>query len=745
MVVDNNQLTKFITKLSITLSIMIGFSLPVIASLLAYHDLDETLRFKAKLKANELTSLISTLPHTWMFAENRSHGLLKREPVILDTEQVKLYDAQKRLVTLAGQSPKGFLIHRSCPLYDIDTVVGEVVISASLSPLIFYTMKVSVLGLGLGGLILLIMQSIPVRHLKRIAEELYQEKEHAIITLDSIGDVVLRTDINGCIVFINTAGEKMLGLALYEIQGRVISDILHITDNTTGIPYASVLVNALASQKEVACEGRSTLHISKQHSIAVDERAAPIFDRTGKIVGGVLCLRDVSIARKNLERRSWEASHDTLTKILNRRAFEEHIDTALKQLPRHQNHHSLCFIDLDRFKIVNDSCGHAAGDELLIQLTQSIQSKIREEDVFARLGGDEFGLLLSGCDASTGKIIAENLIEEINQFQFIWDKQIFNIGLSIGLTVINDSSKSVRDVLGEADLACYRVKENGRNQVHLFLPSDVELALRRDQISWVGRITAALRDNRFVLYHQTYRTLSNNNQDRDLHLEVLIRMLDEDDNIVLPGFFLPTAERYDLVQDIDRWVINQVFSQFHTLSSIYAGHALMVNINLSGASINSNELFSFIKEKLLAFNIDPQTICFEITETAAVKDINASIRFINACNKIGIKLALDDFGTGTSSFEYLKNLPVDYLKIDGGFVRNIETNAVDREMVASINRIAHLMGKKTIAEFAESESIITILDEMKLDFAQGYATCPPRPLLKANKDLNTPQQQQDVS
>jgi len=281
--------------------------------------------------------------------------------------------------------------------------------------------------------------------------------------------------------------------------------------------------------------------------------------------------------------------------------------------------------------------------------------------------------------------------------------------------------------MSEADSACYWAKEHGRNQVCLFSANDIDLAIKRDQSSWVARIASALKQDRFVLYHQVYRTL-NKEMGARLHLEVLLRMIDDDGSIIAPNLFLRAAERYDLVQEIDRWVINKVFSGFHLLLEKHKDIDIMVNINLSGASINSQNLFAYIENKIVQFNIDPSSICFEITETVAVTNLNSAIDFINACKNIGIKFALDDFGTGSSSLGHLKNLPVDYLKIDGSFVLNIESNAVDKEMVQSINRIAHLLGKITVAEFAENEAIVEILADIGVDFAQGYGVCRPIPL-----------------
>lgn len=725
---DNNQITRFLTRLSIIISVLVGISLPMSYGLIAYHDLGKSLSFKAQIKADGQAELISTMPDTWMFAENRIQGLLKREPIVLDNELVQIFDASGMLITSAGEWVSHPFLERSYPLYDIGSIVGKVVVRASFISIMNNTMRMALLGFVLGFLVLIVMRLIPIRHLKRISSELYEEKERAFVTLDSINDVVLRTDQNARLRFINKAGEKMIGQSLQELKGKSISDILHIVDHPSGKPIVNSLVKALNSGIEVSCNRQSLLYVGDNIKIAVEERAAPIFNKNNKLLGAVLCLRDVTVARNTLERRSWEASHDLLTGIWNRRAFENSIDIAIKQVKNKNRDYVLCFMDLDRFKIVNDSCGHAAGDELLIKVTQLIQSKIRKNDILARLGGDEFGLLLEECDSTQGKVIANELINSVEGFQFYCDGNSYSVGVSIGLTTItSNSSLDINTLIGEADSACYWAKEHGRNQVCHFLASDMDLAAKRSQTGWVGRITSALKDNRFVLYHQKYRSLNHDTGVR-LHMEVLLRMIDEKGGIIEPELFLPAAERYDLIQEIDRWVIHKVFSAFHLLVSMNKGQSLMVNINLSGASINSGYLLKFIQQKVAEFGVDTESICFEVTETVAVKNLDAATEFINECKKMGIKFALDDFGTGSSSFAYLKNLPVDYLKIDGSFIQNLENNEVDREMVGAINRIGHLMGKVTVAEFAENDSVIAILDEMGVDFAQGYGVFLPRPL-----------------
>ncbi|WP_199711779.1 EAL domain-containing protein [Alginatibacterium sediminis] len=707
------------------LSLIVGLSLPIGYAFVAYNDLSGELNFKVKIKSNSQSELITTMPDTWMYAENRIQGILKREPIVLENEFLQVYDSQGDLITSSGHPVDSLKMIRSYPLYDIDSIVGRIDISKSLSQLIANTLMVGLFGLILGFMVMVVMRLLPIRQVRKISDQLFEEKDRAEITLHSISDAVIRCDLQTNILFANDAAETLLERPFEQMKGLPIADVLNLR-NKSGDRHPLVIDTVLATRAEASCEGQSFLDVNNK-VVAIEERAAPIFSHNQEMTGVVLCIRDVTIARNYLEQRSWEASHDSLTSLLNRRAFEQKVSKAIERSKQGKHRFVLCFMDLDRFKVVNDSCGHAAGDELLMQITQLMESQVREGDVLARLGGDEFGLLIDGCDTTQGELICNEIVDQISSFQFFWMKRVYTVGISIGLTNITRDTPDTSAVLSEADSACYWAKENGRNQVCVFLPSDTELAANRNQSHWVERIESALKDNRFVLYQQSYRSL-NGDQTERLHMEILLRMLDESHALILPQFFLPAAERYDLIQQIDRWVIDKVFADFQQLTDEYQDCSLMVSINLSGASINTGNLLPFIESKVAQYGVDPCSICFEVTETVAVKNLLAATVFINECKTIGFKFALDDFGTGVSSFEYLKKLPVDYLKIDGSFVQNIDTNQIDREMAATINRIAHLLGKLTVAEYAESEDIVDVLDTLGVDYAQGYGVCLPKPL-----------------
>jgi diguanylate cyclase (GGDEF)-like protein/PAS domain S-box-containing protein len=662
-----------------------------------------------------------------MFAENRIQGLISREPVPLDQEQVKVFDEKGALVVKNGEAPMAPALSKSYPLYDNERIVGQLEVSGSLRGLVYATVAAAVLGLLLGVLVFTVMRVVPLRALRRVTDALFDEKERAETTLKSISDAVITTDRLGHVQYLNPTAEHLLGTSLLAVKNRGLAEVVRLIDGATKEPIEDSLYRALSERRVVSCKGTSELCRPEGMRIAVEERSAPILDQEGMVAGGVMILRDVSVSREYNQRRSWEATHDLLTGLVNRREFENRLRSALTAVQASGPAHVVCYMDLDRFKVVNDSCGHAAGDELLIQITRLMQARIRDTDALARLGGDEFGVLLEGCDTRRAQLIAAEILAAVRDYQFAWKSKLFTVGISIGLTAITAEHMSVAEVLGEADSACYWAKEQGRNRVCVYLASDMDLVARRSETGWVARINAAFEEKRFVLYHQDYRALNSAGGGKD-HLEVLLRMIGEGGEIIAPGHFLPAAERYNLMPEIDRWVVHSLFSRYHELVAERGGTPLTCAINLSGASINSDGFLDFVRQQALRYELPPGSICFELTETVAVNNLQAAAEFIRECKAIGFQFALDDFGTGTSSFGYLKKLPVDYLKIDGGFVKDIEHDRVDQAMTETINRIGHIMGMRTIAEYAENEAIIDSLQAIGVDFAQGYGVCLPKPL-----------------
>ncbi len=415
------------------------------------------------------------------------------------------------------------------------------------------------------------------------------------------------------------------------------------------------------------------------------------------------------------------AYHDALTGLANRNEFEHRLKDAIKVSKLRHIQHGLMYLDLDQFKIINDTCGHVAGDELLRQLSELLTSQIRETDTLARLGGDEFGILLDNCPIETATTIAENILTKINDFVFQWQSKSMDITTSIGLVGINNKSRNVSQVLSSADIACYTAKDLGRNRLHIYKEDDKELLRRHGEMQWVSRIRSAITNNEFELYRQNMMVLSES-ETINPSFEFLIRLKDGDGEVIPPGAFIPAAERYNLMPDLDRWVINRAFQYLSdnyerivcSKSPVYAF------INLSGASLSDDKFFDYIRDKFKEYDLDKNLVCFEITETAAITNLQRAIEFIRGIKEQGCHFALDDFGSGLSSFTYLKNIPVDFLKIDGSFVRNMTYDEMDEAFVVAINQLGHVANLKTIAEFVENEQTLEMLKKIGVDYAQGY-------------------------
>ena len=443
---------------------------------------------------------------------------------------------------------------------------------------------------------------------------------------------------------------------------------------------------------------------------------------------------------------SWQATHDELTGLVNRTAFRERLTQAVNaakdEMPTAC---SLMFIDLDQFKIINDTCGHAAGDEMLRRIGPPIQDLLASNDIIARLGGDEFGILLPTTDMGRALVVAESIRAAVEQIDFAWGRRSFTVTASIGLVSDHAGAASAEELMSKADMACLMAKEKGRNRVHSHGKEDRELHGRILELNWVHRIQQALAEDRFCLYAQEIVALSET-RDEGIHLECLIRMRDESGNIVPPSSFLPAAERFGLIKLIDRWVVRRAFQ---TLSQHRAlGTAMPIaqcGINLSGATVGDDAFLGFLKGAFEEFRIPPGIVCFEVTETAAIVNLDAARSFITDLRALGCTFALDDFGSGMSSFNYLKELPVDYLKIDGAFVKNLLTDRPDRAMVEMINHVGHVMGKRIIAEFVETQDVADALRIIGIDYVQGYGIDRPSPFTPSFKATDQPVRQQTIS
>lgn len=460
------------------------------------------------------------------------------------------------------------------------------------------------------------------------------------------------------------------------------------------------------------------------------ENSRAVRDEHGQIMYYEGTLTDITEAHELSRQLSYEASHDALTGLINRREFELRLQGALDSAQASGATHAMCYLDLDQFKIINDTCGHVAGDELLRQLAQTLQGRVRSNDTLARLGGDEFGLLLHDCALDNAMIVARGLLKAIEQHQFVWGNNTFSVGASIGLVPVSTGFRRITQVLQAADAACYAAKDQGRNRVHVYQEDDTVVAQRHGEMQWVARVKRALAEHRFFLEAQpivpTAVRAGGSGPDL-LNYELLVRMRDESGRIVPPGAFLPAVERYNLSQRLDRWVITTALQwlaahreQTETIGRVF--------VNLSGDSVGDPQLQEFIRDLLQQTQVSPSRLGFEITETAAIGNLTRANQLIAGLRQTGCAFALDDFGSGVSSFAYLKALSVDFLKIDGLFIGNIINDPIDFEMVRSITDIGHAMGKKVVAESVENLQVLEKLRQIGVDYAQGFAVGSPGPL-----------------
>ncbi|PWQ98413.1 EAL domain-containing protein [Leucothrix arctica] len=429
-------------------------------------------------------------------------------------------------------------------------------------------------------------------------------------------------------------------------------------------------------------------------------------------------LGDFTKARRVTKELYWQARHDDLTKLPNRLSFNKKAEDLLQSAHKENKTHAMFYMDLDQFKVVNDTCGHASGDVLLCQITKELQLDIEASHMLARLGGDEFGVLLENVSIQQAEEIAKTLCANIKNYLYTCKGRTFNVGVSIGVVAINKDSKSVDDALRQADLSCYAAKEAGRNRVHLYLEADEEMVLRKGEMTWVSRILKALKEDRILIYSQKITAL--NTKETHIHREVLVRLLDEDGRIVSPGEFLPAAERYDLMSKLDLAILDLSLSALHKRAFSDLGDDGFISVNISGQSFSNESFLTEVLALIKHHDVDTNQLCFELTESTAISNPIFVRHFMAEMKKLGIKFALDDFGTGLSSLTYLKQFPVDYLKIDGSFIKDIVQDPIDRTLVEAINQMAHTMKIQTIAEYVESEEILELLHEMKVDYAQGY-------------------------
>lgn len=542
--------------------------------------------------------------------------------------------------------------------------------------------------------------------------------------LNSVSDALVALTPELKVYYANPAAADLLDTAPSELVGQPLRSLFTLLDEETLIPLP--LFENDDTREETVYFRQTLLQTTEGTIHHVEGNISRVkFDRMP--VGRVLTLRDVSSVRRLAERLEFQSKHDGLTGLVNRKEFtallgEVHLKKVEAGLPC-----SLLYLDLDQFKLVNDTCGHLAGDELLRQASELLK-QLRDQNTttLARLGGDEFGMVFENCGPDQALEKAWVVKHKLNSHEFVWQNTTFKIKASMGLVALHGAFADVKSVLAAADDACYLAKEEGGNRIKVYSGEEDAFLKRRGEMTWISRLNKALETDRFVLYRQSIEPLDPAAGLRQ-KVEILIRLLDDDGTVVPPADFIPAAERYNLMPQIDRWVIKTAISRYRDFADSRPDRPMMC-LNLSGESIADTNLVSFIKHEFKRHGADPRDFCFEITETATIANLGRAVSLIQDLKAVGSSFALDDFGSGFSSFAYLRNLPVDYLKIDGVFVKNIDTDQVNFAMVEGIQKISRVMGLKTIAEFAATESVLTTLRTIGIDYAQGYALTRPEPL-----------------
>lgn len=566
-----------------------------------------------------------------------------------------------------------------------------------------------------------------IDELERMKEALFKEKERSQATLESIGDAVITTDAAGRIEYMNPVAERFTGWNRAEAQGQPLEQVFCVVTEALREPVENLAIRCIAEGRRTELNHHNTLLCRDGNEFAVAESASPIHDRQGKAAGAVIVFHDVSQQRKLTQQLSHQATHDPLTDLINRREFERRLARVVASAQEDHSEHVLCYLDLDQFKMVNDSCGHSAGDQLLCQISALLQEKMRQRDTLSRLGGDEFGLLLEHCPLNQGLDIAEELRQAVQNFKFQWEGATYGIGASIGVMVINSECNNLVALLSAADAACYAAKQSGRNRVSVYRPDDAEFLLRYNETKWVERITDALEKNGFRLYYQPITPLVSHGKER-AHYEILVRMLDQDGKLIPPDAFMPEAKRHDLMPAIDRWVVRQVISRLAVRRpDLHGADTPLYSINISAATLSDKTIVDFIRELMERHQVPAQALSFEISE-AAITNLAQAASVLRDLKQLGCYITLDNF-SGTLSFvSCLKNLPVDFLKLGSVLVRDIAKDHVAQKLLKSITQLAHVMVIQTIAGYAESEAILENLRQLGVDHAQGFAISHPRPL-----------------
>jgi len=562
---------------------------------------------------------------------------------------------------------------------------------------------------------------------QKVAEHaLFQEQDRALVTLSSIADGVIRTDATGMVDYLNPVAQRLTGWSLGEAYGRPAAEIYQVYDEETGVAAPDPVELCLSKQRERVSQGQRILIRRNGDEFPIHDSAAPIRDRHNRLTGSILVFRDLTQVRRVEEELHHIATHDPLTGFINRRHFSASLQEIYHQNVDSLSREVLCHLNLDAFKLINDTCGQAAGDQLIRQVATLLQDKTERHDLLARLGGDEFGILFRGCSRGDADRRARDICEAIHASRFYWQDRTFTPRVSLGLAPMSSAPTGPEALLGAAEAACLVAKDRGGGRIHVFQPGDTAIAKLHGEMQWINRIHQAFDENRFRLWHQTIQPLKGSHTEPPFS-ELFIRLIDEEGGVVSPGSFVPAAERYGLIDTIDRWVVQSALNLLVDHSRGLSSDKARFAINISGRSLGAEGFLDYIIDQFDRTGVSGERVLFEITETSAIANLGKAMRFISVLKEVGCLFGLDDFGQGLSSFGYLKNLPLDYLKIDGEFVREMVDDPIQAALVNSIRDIGEVMGMRTIAESVEDEATLDALSQIGVDYAQGYYLAKPQP------------------
>jgi len=550
------------------------------------------------------------------------------------------------------------------------------------------------------------------------------------MALDSIAEAIVTTDATGQIVYLNPAAERLIGTTLEAARGKAIGAVVGLVDETDRRALSDPVYQSLASGVPVNLSRRALMITRGEgDERAIELSASPMRTAEGEIVGAAVLMHDVTELRGFARQLSYQATHDALTGLVNRREFERRLDESITTARRGDNTHILCYLDLDNFKLVNDTSGHLAGDALLRDVARQLREALRDSDTVARLGGDEFGMLLVGCPLEKARQIADDLCRRIAEFRFVWKDRVFQIGASIGIVELARESSSVEDSLAAADSACYMAKRQGTGNVVVYSARDEALARSTGEIQWLQKLQSALKDQRFELYVQTIvpAVAAATGNGEGPAMELLVRMKDEAGNEIQPLEFIRAAERYRLMGLIDRWVVQKALDAIVD-GTLQLPEGRCVAVNISGQTLGDTQFLEFVVDCLDRTGVAPSQLCFEMTENAVVANLDHARRFVGVLHGMGCRFALDDFGSGVGSFSNLRNLPMDYLKIDGSFTRNLGRDTVNQAMVTAMIKLARTLNFKVIAEQVEDAAALEMVRLMGVDFVQGFIISRPQKL-----------------